>query len=51
MEKHNLIKREEAENLLEEDDLENDKKSIHIKGPFKFKGSNRFYNVYKKNMF
>ena len=41
----------EAENLLEEEDLENDNKSVHIKGPFKFRGSNRFYRVYKKNMF
>ena len=41
----------EAEDLLDEHDLEHDKKSQHLQGPFKFKGSNRFYNVYRKNNF
>ena len=43
----------DAEDLIEKQIETHDKviKNTWMRGPFKFEGSNRFYNVYRKNKF
>ena len=42
----------DAEDLIDNQlQAENKDKSTWLRGPFKFEGSNRFYNVYRKNRF
>ena len=41
----------EAEDLIDKKSEKSDGKQYWMRGPFKFEGSNRFYNVYRQNKF